>query len=326
MENAWFIAVDTVCGAMETEPRGTFLVNPKEVAKLPSDLAALEGKNLRENPGPGVDKGPVKKAAFFTNLAKMAHFFMLPKPIVKFVNKSGMVSISEQLPELPKEDPPRPPGEETPPRAQGEAVLHKEGPKIIGVTLHIPGATDALAEVGQGLGGAFNPKDYKVLDLTYHEMTHAWLWLQEFTDDGDIKKLYTDGVAAYADAKDGNDRRLDAEKAFLEAAAYYVQDRVFRWCEAIAGLEELLSDRPPVDVLQRRMAEIVEAYDAPLDKKDYGTVGGVAIKSPTLSDEELRPLRDAIDKKILDGRPLTKKLLNDTPLARVRDAIWGWGP
>jgi hypothetical protein len=40
------------------------------------------------------------------------------------------------------------------------------------------------------------------------------------------------------------------------------------------------------------------------------------IASPELS----KPLRDLIDKKILDGRPLTKDFA-DTPLAGLRDAL-----
>jgi hypothetical protein len=196
----------------------------------------------------------------------------------------------------------------------------------IAVEMQLPGGTAALPEVGRGLGGAFDDREYKVLDVSYHEMTHAWLYLHDFAD-SDIKALYAQGVAAYEKAKDVNDRELDLPReAFLEAAAYYVQDRVLRWCEALSGLAELLRDRPPMDALQENLARIVRDYDAPLSKEQYGRIGGVAIKSPSLSDDELRPLRDAIDKKILDGRPLTKKQLNETPLAGLRDALWGWGP
>jgi hypothetical protein len=56
-----------------------------------------------------------------------------------------------------------------------------------------------------------------------------------------------------------------------------------------------------------------------------GKVAGKAIKSPTLSRPELQALRDAIDRKILDGRPLTKPF-TETPLAHVRDALWTLGP
>jgi hypothetical protein len=325
MSNAWSIAIDTICGAFEKEPIGTFLVKPGEVAKLPPKVAALKKETLRRDKPkaiPAVSKDAVvaafdvNKVAFLEHLEKKAHFFMLPKPIVNFVKESRMVSISENL---------RHAG------ATADAVYTKLTDKdgnvtSVAVEMQMPGATEALPKVGRTLGGPFDDREYEVLDVSYHEMTHAWLYLNEFAD-SDIKALYAQGVDAYEHAKDGTEREFNLPReAFLEAAAYYVEDRIRRWCEAVGGLAELLRVRPPMNALQENLANIVRDYDAPLSKDQYGRIAGVPIKSPSLSDDKLRPLRDAIDKKILDGRPLTKKRLNETPLAGLHDALWGWGP
>jgi hypothetical protein len=224
------------------------------------------------------------------------------------------VSISEQLPELPKEDPPKPPGEETPDLRKADAVLHKDGT----VTINIPGATDALSIVGQGLGGDFDPDEYKVLDLSYHEMTHAWLWLRA-SSDSDVQALYTQGVTAYANAQDWNNQELNAEKAFSEAAAYYVQDRIFRWCRAVGDLAYVLEAPKERSWKLTKPLQTVDEYDAPLEA--FGKVGGKEIKSPRLTDPECLALRAAIDSKILAGRPLTKQRFMDVPqLAALRKA------
>jgi hypothetical protein len=55
---------------------------------------------------------------------------------------------------------------------------------------------------------------------------------------------------------------------------------------------------------------------AVLQRRVYGTVKHVDIKSPELSDA----LRDALNKKVLDGLPLTKPF-DQTPLAGLRDAL-----
>ena len=41
MGNAWSIAIDTICSALESDTRGTFLAQPGKVAQLPPDVAAI---------------------------------------------------------------------------------------------------------------------------------------------------------------------------------------------------------------------------------------------------------------------------------------------
>jgi len=329
MDNAWFIAVDTMCVAVET-PTITFLNKVGKVNKLQTDLAAIGEKTLRgpaDKTAPG-KKAPVDKKAFLTHLRRKAHYLMLPKPIVKFVNDNNMVSISEQLPESPTEDPPRPPGEETPNRTKADAVEHREKPggKIIGVTMHVPDACVLLAEVGRGLGrpptGAIprcDPSEYKVLELLYHEMTHARLYLQE--SDQAIKDLYEAGCAAYANPedKDGNtfqpkEGQTIGETAFHEAAADYVQERIFRWTQAVCGLAELLRDIPDEPATKTSLAEIVRQYDE--TSSEYGLIRGKPIVKPKLSDA----LRASINEKILAGRPLTKSFNQSPELVSLYNA------
>jgi hypothetical protein len=85
-------------------------------------------------------------------------------------------------------------------------------------------------------------------------MTHAWLYLQEFSD-GDIQKLYTNGLAAYEHATDMNDNQLNNPRdAFLEAAAYYVEERTTRWCKALCRLA--WARRDPKEVLESKLRDI----------------------------------------------------------------------
>ena len=87
------------------------------------------------------------------------------------------------------------------------------------VTMHIPGASDSLARVGYCLGRACETDDpYETLATFYDQMTHAWLCLQEFSDDA-IKQLYKDGGRAYAGSKGERETQFDKDIAFSEAAA-----------------------------------------------------------------------------------------------------------
>ena len=169
---------------------------------------------------------------------------------------------------------------------------------------------------------------YAVLDVSYHEMTHAWLYLRESAHDNDIQKLYTDGLAAYEHAKAKSGAPLDSHNAFMEAAGYYVEDRVSRWLEAVGSLAKVFRDqelprpvRPTKEDVDLTLTKIAEDYDAPglLDV----IFGKEVLLSPKLSDTnpKCQALRAAIDRKILDGRPLTKQRFMDVPqLAGLRQA------
>ena len=123
------------------------------------------------------------------------------------------------------------------------------------VTMHIPGASDSLVRIGYCLGRACETDDpYETLATIYHEMTHAWLCLQEFSDEA-IKQLYNDGGHAYAGSRGERETQFDKDIAFSEAAAAYVEDRVSRWCTALWGLAGARQD--PKEVLQWKLPEIV---------------------------------------------------------------------
>jgi hypothetical protein len=329
----FYSAIVAIRDALEINPIGSVFERPGEIAPLPPRIAAIEVRKLRDKPSSGVNKGPVNKDAFFNLLEAKAYFLRLPKPVVKVAKNSSLVSISEELPGLPKEDPPRPApagapaGEVAISDIKADAVRHKTGGNIDGVTMHVPAACESLFQVGRGLGRPAtgpiprcDPKEFAVLELLYHEMTHTWLYLQEFSDQG-IKNLFKDGLAAYKKPKDSDGHEIPKpdgldidEAAFHEAAADYVQVRVSRWYTAVCGLAKLLRATPRLDEAKVSLQKIVEAYD--LTRLQYGTIKGKKIVEPELPDD----LRVAINEKILDGRPLTKPF-NATPLADLGDAV-----
>jgi hypothetical protein len=287
----WFVSIEAVREALETN----VFAQPGEVTGLP---AALGGNAARWSSLAAAAK---RKDGFFELLWTKAHFLVLPKPIVTFMKDSGRVSISE--------DPTRR-------SATAETICTTVADQGTTSSMHVPGASDALARAGHGLGGAatesldpFDPEECAVLGTVYHEMTHAWLCLQEYAD-ADLQKLYRDNVGTYEGAAGARGSTFAKEIAFSEAAAAYVEDRVVRWCTALYGLAQVLADP---HVLRWKLRTIPEEYDRP--RSMYGVVDREAITSPTLP----AALRAAIDRKILDGLPLTMPFA-DTPLADVREA------
>ena len=294
--NGWLVSIETIREAVETD----VFKQPGKVAKLPN---ALGGDPKRSDELRDLIQGSalaVNKNAFFELLWSKAHFLMLPKPIVTFMKYSSRVFVSEVPPERAGAT------------ANCKRSTDQEGKVSTEVTMHIPGASDSLARVGYCLGRACETDDpYETLATIYHEMTHAWLCLQEFSDDA-IKQLYKDGGRAYAGSKGERETQFDKDIAFSEAAAAYVEDRVSRWCTALWGLAGARQD--PKEVRKWKLPKIEKEYDA--TRLDYGVVEKEKITSPRLSPE----LRAAIDEKILEGRPLTKPFA-DTPLVGLRDAL-----
>ena len=296
MADYWATVLDDMVRRFET---GTFLTvfeQPGKVSRLPN---ALGGDPTQWT----MLAAPAKsKEGLFTLLRAKAHFLMLPKPIVVMMKEDWRVEFDEV------------------PSAGKAGTSENTGPR--GAWMHIPGASDGVASVGYGLGRVPvpPPAPYDILDTLYHEMTHALLWLQEFYD-AEIQKLYTDGLAAYAGARGVSGTAFDARKAFTEAASYYVGDRITRWCNALHDLD-VVRRTPPADPdeLQSKLQEIVDTYDT-FGTYAYGrVVVGPTTEEQIASPELSKPLRDSIDKKILDGRPLTKDFA-DTPLAGLRDAL-----
>jgi len=288
----WFMSIGAVREAVETD----VFAQPGAVAALPNGLG---GDPKRWDALAAAAK---RKDAFFELLWTKAHFLMLPKPIVTFMKDSGRVSISE--------DPTR--------RSTTADTICARLSEQQGTTssIHFPGASDALARAGHGLGGAatedlepFDPEECAVLGTVYHEMTHAWLCLEEYAD-AELQKLYRDNVGTYEGAAGERGSTFDKEIAFSEAAAAYVEDRIVRWCTALYGLAQVLRDPR---VLQWRLTTIPQEYNQA--RTMYGVVDREQITSPTLPPV----LRTAIDKKILDGLPLTKPFA-ETPLSELRAA------
>ena len=127
---------------------------------------------------------------------------------------------------------------------------------------------------------------------------------------------------AYTPAVAESGTQLPPTVSFTEASAYYVGDRISRWCTAVSRLSTLLL-APPADraQLETELHLLATQYDA--DVQVYLTVypgppstGFQKIREPALSDK----LRAGIDEKILDGLPLTERF-DDTPLAGLRASL-----
>lgn len=296
MADSWASVLDDIIRRFET---GTFLTafeQPGKVGRLPDALGGDPKRwPLLAAPAKGKD-------GFFALLRAKAHFLMLPKPIVDVLNETWRADFDEAV--------------VTAKASTGQ----NEWPR--GAWMHIPGASDGLASVGYDLGRVPTvlPAGYEILDTIYHEMTHAWLWLAEFYD-AEIQKLATDGPIAYASARGVSGTAFDPWTAFTEAAGEYVGDRIRRWCNALHDLN-LLTLAPPAtdDALRSKVQLIADTYDT-FGTYAYGRVSvGPAAEEKIATPDLSKPLRDAIDKKILDGRPLTKDFA-DTPLAGLRDAL-----
>jgi hypothetical protein len=294
----WLIGIESILNAVKTD----VFEQPGKVAKLADSLG---GDSKWWMP---LSAAAMSKPGFFELLAVKAHFFMLPEPIVVFLKESSQLSITDALPE--GADPTQDKWYTTSPPPTDQSATR--------AIMHIPGARDSFARVGCCLGRDCEADDpYDDLSIIYHEMTHAWLFLQEFSDAG-IKQIYNRGAAAYQGSSGERGTPFNPHVAFSEAAGAYVQERISRWCTALWSLSEVLQN--PVQVWRFTVPPtIVAKYDAPLVKP--GTVKGEKITSPPMLPANLR---DAIDAKILDGLPLTAKKFSDIPhFVGLRDAALG---
>lgn len=305
-DDRWAAMFDDMVRAFETGSFLTVFEQRGKVGRLPD---ALGGDWKRWPALAAAANASVSKNSFFELLQAKAHFLMLPKPIVAILKESSSVKIDENV-------------------GAGQAYTSQFDYDPPEARMHIPNAGTGLASVGYNLGRppttlAVIPTDYNVLDSIYHEMTHAWLWVQP---DAEIQKLHRDGARAYTPAVGVNGTPFDPYTAFTEAAAYYVGHRVLRWCKSLAALDILM--RAPLTDSDR--ATKLQAIVADYEKDNYDdfdpTYGAVAVDTGDNIEEKIsqpplsKPLRDAIDKKILDGRPLTKPFA-DTPLVSLRDAV-----
>jgi len=158
-DDRWAAFLDDIVRAFEI---GTFLTAfevPGKVGRLPNALGGDPDRwSLIAAPAKG-------KKGLFELLQAKAHFLMLPKRIVAIMNTTRV----RFLDAAPTEG------------ADGD-TQGQDYPRL--AEIRILGAGDALAKAGWDLGRAGTAPDphntYNILDTLYHELTHAWLWLQEF--------------------------------------------------------------------------------------------------------------------------------------------------
>lgn len=290
-DNDWFMAVSMLRRSLERPPSytGTVFAGPGPVAPLPDPL----GGDSRRWPLLQLSAAKDRRS-FFAILQAKAHFLLLPKRMVAAIAESSDVDVSEADPG---------------PGAQADAQL--VGTLFRRVLLRLPGASEALAKVGHELGRptTSDVKPYELLSWTYHELTHAWLYLALLgkVGDSDVQKLHDDGLSAYASLRSSTGEEIDALGLFSELAAQYVEYRVFRWCITLHHLDRLLRARSQnAGDVQAELQILVDGYDRP-----WQSAGGG-------SWPELSPtLRDALDRVVLDRNPLTRPFV-DTPLDGLR--------
>jgi hypothetical protein len=295
------MVIDSIARTLEASVMVTVFGGPGPVARLPDALGGdpTQWTTLMDN----AFRGTNPKLAL---LHAKARFLMLPTTIVDFMRQDSPGLLRVQIREDVSLD------------AQGGGIQHEYPRRWAEILL--PGLSEYLAKVGYDLGRVpvMTPVGYDMLGVCYHELTHALLWLQEYAD-ADVQKLYNDGITAYLSAKAGDvDLSGDPAKAFSEAAGSYVEDRIGRWCKALKELD-VLTRIPPADPTEvpAKLQKIELDYNQYNDvERAYGSVNDVAITSPTLSFE----LRDALDREVLEGLPLTKAF-KDTPLVEIRNSL-----
>lgn len=238
----------------------------------------------------------VSKDSFFELLRAKAHFLVLPETIVTTMKETSRVQLFEDSVGL----------------LDGRTDWDEEAQQA---SIHIPKASEAVVRAASSLGRD-NAQNLKVLETVYHESTHAWIALQEFYDD-EFQKLCADGVDAYRSATTVTNTPVPAKLAFSEAAAYYVGDKIARWCKALYDLDVLSRDKPQAPGgLDFELESVAIRYDKFVPTYGRVVLLGGDIQSPDLSTA----LRDAIDERVLDGLPLTKPF-SRTPLADLRNAL-----
>lgn len=293
--NVLLLPISMIVTQLENQCKITIFDGPPDgLAPLPNELGGHPAQ------WPALEAAAASgRVGFFALLAAKAHYLMLPKAII-----TGLDTWRLMLSEMRPSD--GDVGQTTP-----------YGPEPL-VEIRIARMSNLLAQAGFGFGQSLgmpnSPEYYDILSTIYHEMTHAWFFLRKFAG-ADLQDLYARGVAAYGSARDSKSNPVDAELAFTEAAAYYVDDRVQRWGEALNSLDALARAKPS-DRTQARVVSILFAFDNYVPV--YGKVDSGDIVSPALSPE----LRDAINATILEGLPLTKNF-DDTPLAAVGAALVG---
>jgi hypothetical protein len=288
---AWSSTIDLILQTLETNLTGTVFVAPAgTLRRLPDALGGDPNQWIKLQAA-----ASKSKASFFELLRAKAHFLMLPETIVTKLGGSWRVQVRENT---------------LGDQAAGLTVLNTD---VDTVVINIPTASLALARAASNLGRSNGP-NFDILVSLYHEMTHALIDLRAYYDD-DFQKLCADGFDAYQNASGPDGQIFYPTAAFSEAASYYVDDKVGRWCDALYKLDVLSRNTTQDPVIRRdELDSIAISYNAV--KGPYGKILGTPVQTPDLSPT----LRDAIDKQILDSGPLTKAF-DDTLLGSLRDAL-----
>jgi hypothetical protein len=290
-DSDWFSAIDSVLGALEGGINGTVFVAPAgTVGQLPDAIGGDPKQWIKLQAAAAKSKD-----SFFELLRAKAHFLMLPQTIVTKVKESWRIQLEEYT---------------TGSGLAGTTVLN---PDVQTVVIDIPAASLALARSGSSLGRS-NERNLAIFATLYHEMTHALIDLREFYDE-EFQNLCADGFAAYDLATGVDGAKLYPTTAFSEAAAYYVSDKVDRWCEALFQLDVVSRNTSQAPVFRHDELDAI-AFTYNKRAGPYGIVLNNPIQSPDLSDA----LRAAIDKQILDSGPLTMPF-DDTLLGSLRTAL-----
>ncbi len=290
-DSAWFSPIDTVLGSITSRyntnvfvaPIGTLAPLPAWLGGDPKQWIRLQGAASKS------------KDAFFVLMSAKARFLMLPQTIITKVKESWRIQLEEHT--LPK-------------GLDGLTVLN---PDVQTVIVDVPTASLALARSASSLGRS-NENNLSIFAAIYHEMTHALIYLREFYDE-EFQNLCNDGFAAYDPATGDDGANLYPTTAFSEAAAYYVSDKVDRWCSALYQLDVVSRNTTQAAAFRNDELDTI-AFNYNKRKGPYGIVLEDPIKSPDLSDA----LRAAIDKQILDNGPLTQPF-DDTLLGKLSTAL-----
>jgi hypothetical protein len=245
---------------------------------------------------PKLTKFAAYKAGLVRILIAKAHYLLLPHSVLEYV-KNSKIGISGFLFD------------------SGDAAGSTATIPALDTALLIQlprGTDDSIVKVFTDLGrpGRQGTIQYHTFVATaYHEMTHAWM-INSRDEDTAMNEIFEDGLKAFAGATGSAGTQLDPQRAFLEAAASYVDTRVSAWCLAVARQNSALfvkDDAGDPEAFRQRLsdftAETIVGYNAALDVQTYGTVNNESIASPPIP----AALRTKLDAKLLDNRLLVSR-------------------
>jgi hypothetical protein len=292
LKKYWPIALDEIADYFRAGWDVTvFSEGPGHIARMP---AALGGD---QSTWQKLIKFAAYKAGLVRILIAKANYLLLPHSLLVYV-KNSQIGISGFVLDT----------------GDAAGLTHAIPGIDRALLIQLPRGTDeSVVKVFTDLGRPDRPGTLgytPMLGTAYHEMTHAWM-IDSRGKDSAMNSLFDDGLKTFAGATGDMGTTLDPERAFLEAAASYVEARVLAWCTALYRLNVARYARDetggdPEAFRQKLLdynAETVTNYNAALDVQKYGRVKGEEIASPSLP----ATLRSKLDAKLLDNRPLVSR-------------------